>query len=75
MPELDGVNATKKLREQGVTIPILALSAHVLTEERKKIIKSGVTDVLTKPLTQERLVAFIKNNCFQGSNIDKSSLV
>lgn len=35
MPKLDGVNATKQLREQGVLIPILALSAHVLAEDKE----------------------------------------
>ena len=59
MPELDGLSATRELRSQGVSTPILALSAHALREEKEKAILAGVNDILSKPFNKESLVSFV----------------
>tara|TARA_Y100000768_G_scaffold381552_1_gene360417 strand:+ start:14366 stop:16507 length:2142 start_codon:yes stop_codon:yes gene_type:complete len=61
MPKLDGLSATKKLRDQGVAIPILALSAHALPEEKEKSLDAGIDAILSKPLHQEKLINFIND--------------
>ncbi|WP_375753997.1 response regulator [Vibrio sp. HN007] len=55
MPEMDGFQATRELREQGHEIPIVALTAATTLEEREKCIESGMSDILVKPYTADEL--------------------
>ncbi|USD42245.1 response regulator [Vibrio sp. SCSIO 43135] len=59
MPEMDGFEATQRLREQGWKIPIIALTAGTTLEEREKCIECGMDDILTKPYTAADLEAMI----------------
>ena len=58
MPELDGIQATRQIREQGYSqsdLPIIALTAHVFSEDRERCIEAGMNDFLLKPLSLRRL--------------------
>ncbi len=59
MPELDGISATKKIRaielSTGNNVPIIALTAGALKEEREKCFASGMNDFLTKPVVPEKI--------------------
>ncbi len=58
MPEMDGLEATRRIRaleqadssQSGSRIPIIAITAHALHEERQKAFDAGMDDYLTKPL-------------------------
>jgi len=50
MPKMDGIEATKKLRENGFKIPIVALTANVMAEEKSAYMKAGMNDHLSKPI-------------------------
>ena len=51
MPVLGGIKATKIIRKEiDKDIPIIALSAAVLEEDRKKAKESGINDFLSKPV-------------------------
>jgi signal transduction histidine kinase/CheY-like chemotaxis protein len=52
MPEMDGITATIKIRENPEfrDLPIIALTAHALPEDRELNLKSGMNDHLTKPI-------------------------
>lgn len=56
MPEMDGYEATEKIRANGFTGPIMALTAHALREEHEKCRKAGCNDVLTKPINRTELL-------------------
>ncbi len=55
MPELDGLGATVEIRGRGLTVPIVALTAHALADERARCLAVGMDDVLTKPYAPEAL--------------------
>ncbi len=59
MPEMDGYEATRNLRERGFRGPIIALTAAVTTEERDRCIESGMDDYLAKPFRPEELTHII----------------
>ncbi|MBV1921956.1 MAG: response regulator, partial [Pseudomonadales bacterium] len=50
MPNRDGVEATRYLREKGLTVPIYALTAETDKSEIEKIISAGCLGFLTKPI-------------------------
>ncbi len=55
MPELDGYEATRRIRAEpwGADIPIIAMTAHALDEERHKALAAGMNDHISKPLDPE----------------------
>ena len=59
MPVLDGVEATRILRQKGVQIPIVVMSAHTLNEEKDKCFKAGVNSYISKPILKEELIKSI----------------
>ncbi len=59
MPEMDGYTATQKLRDVGYLKPIIALTAHAMSEVRDKCIQVGFTDHLPKPINPTELIGTI----------------
>ncbi len=56
MPEMDGYEATTKLRAMGFKKPIVALTAHAMRDELDRCLKAGCDMTLTKPITKAALV-------------------
>ena len=63
MPEMDGITATKRLREaRGATnpcVPIIAMTAHAAKGDRERCIEAGMDGYVSKPISAERLESAI----------------
>ena len=64
MPVMDGLEATRQIRRlPGLTaLPVLALTAGALVEERRRALEAGMDDFLTKPLDPEALVRTLRRH-------------
>ncbi len=60
MPGVDGYEATRALRLNGYEKPIIALTAHAMSEERVRTRAAGCTGHLTKPINQPELIDAIE---------------
>lgn len=59
LPRLDGLQVISKLRDRGVTSPVLILSARRSVDDRVRGLQTGGDDYLTKPFAMAELVARI----------------
>lgn len=57
MPVMDGFEAAAALRERGYRGPILALTANVMAEDRRRCLQAGCDDFLGKPVRAKQLLA------------------
>lgn len=55
MPEMDGVETLKRLRENGVNVPIIALTANALSDSKEFYLEAGFDDYLSKPIQSSEL--------------------
>ena len=62
MPDLDGYEIIKAIRSNlgYVNIPIIALTAKAMPEDRNKCIQAGANDYMTKPLDTQKLLTLMK---------------
>ena len=63
MPQMDGFEATRRIRQlqhtQGRHIPIVAMTAHALPDDRDRCLAAGMDDYVAKPIRVRVLMATI----------------
>jgi len=62
LPGINGTIATQQIRDFNTQIPIIALTAISLNENREMLLSYGMTDVLTKPFEPENFYKIIAEN-------------
>ena len=76
LPDIDGITLTKEIRSQekqvNQHIPIIALTAHVSSEQKKECYQVGMNHVLTKPTTRDQLKDIICQVLFDQTPRGKS---
>ncbi|KVV35961.1 hybrid sensor histidine kinase/response regulator [Burkholderia ubonensis] len=62
MPKLDGFALANFLREQGATVPVIAMTAHATDEDRRRCEQAGAVEVVLKPLSIDALEAVLRRH-------------
>ena len=62
MPVMDGFDATKRLRDKDYKHPIIALTAHAMSDVEEKCKQSGYSGFMTKPIDIDELLSVLADN-------------
>ncbi len=65
MPDMDGFEATKRIKEFLPDIPVIALTAYSTEIDRNKAFSCGCSDFVTKPFTRKVLISKINEHLFR----------
>ncbi len=72
MPEMDGIEASRAIRanRSGWQLPIVAMTANVIMEDRVKCLSAGMNDVITKPIRADVLFEVVDRWLRHARQID-----
>lgn len=62
MPLMDGLEATRRIRQISSTVPVVVLTAYAVRSLKKEAAEAGCTDILTKPTTAKQINAVIRKH-------------
>lgn len=80
MPEMDGIAATREIRALeafggDTPVPIVALTAHALLDDRAQTFEAGMVDHLTKPLTGKALQEMLEKWLPKAGEVDADIVI
>jgi two-component system, cell cycle response regulator DivK len=59
MPRMNGLDATRRIREFNTKLPVIAQTAYAMVEDDEKCLAAGCTEYLTKPINSKVLLSLI----------------
>ncbi len=62
MPEMDGFEATRKIKALRPRLPIIAQTAYSLNQDREKAIQAGCCDFISKPINKVLFEEVVKKH-------------
>jgi len=76
MPVMGGIEATRQIRElaQGQNLPIVAMTAAVMAEDRERCLAIGMVDFIPKPVEPEDIVRVLRTYTPPGAEIPPAAL-
>ena len=69
MPIMDGYEATRRIRNEGITLPIIALTANLLKEIEEEAQDIGMDDIVVKPFLPDELYRKVLHHIFKNNTI------
>jgi len=67
MPVMDGFRATTILRDEGINVPIIALTAAAMKGDKERCLQAGCTGYLSKPVDLQELVSVVDKTLAVGT--------
>jgi len=64
MPKMNGYDATKLIKKMKPDLPIIAITAFALSEDRNKALLAGCDNYLPKPVKADKLIASVNDYLF-----------
>ena len=75
MPEMDGIETTVNIRNSGINVPIIALTASAAIEAKEMMLTAGMNDYLLKPIIMTDLKNMLKKWIPIKKQLDPSSVI
>lgn len=70
MPGMDGLEVTRRIRAMGLNgIPIIAMTAHAMKEDRERCLSAGMNDYLSKPIRKDLLLEKVHRWSRRGGDV------
>ena len=68
LPDIDGIEALRRIREQAAldAVPVIAVSASVMPDDKQKIVSSGFDAFVAKPINLKQFLETVKRCVSQG---------
>ena len=75
MPNMNGYEATQRLREQGSNIPVVALTANAMKGDQEKCLAAGCNDYLSKPIDEADLCDTLRKYLLRSDTLSGDDAV
>lgn len=74
MPNMNGYDATKEIRNKGIMTPIVAMTAKIMADDKNECMKAGCDDYIAKPFSKNELVQIISKYLIKYSPLQSNHI-